>query len=173
VKQWQVILATLVIFGAGVFTGASVAHIQEKQRPKAAQPRLPLPPFPFNTVQKREYLARLDRQLVLTQQQYEAIEEILLEGNEHISDVWEPIAPKMRDELKKMRDRIRAELNPDQVKKFEQETPKVRKAMKADTSDTSRPRGAQRTNTAAARPAGEGAFIQLVPAPASTKAVGE
>jgi len=173
VKQWQVILATLVIFCAGVFTGASVFRIHEKQRPRAAQPRLPLPPFPFNTVQKREYLARLDRQLVLTQDQYESIEEILLEGNEHIRAVWDPIAPKMRDELKKVRDRIRTELTPEQVKKFEQETPKMRKALKGDTSDGTRPRGAQRTNTAGAKPVGEGAFIQLVPAPASTKQVGE
>lgn len=174
-NQWRVILATAVIFCAGVVTGASVVNIQQKKAPRQpAAPRLPLPPFPFNTVQKREYLGRLDRHLNLTQEQYESIEEILHDGNDHIRAVWEPIAPKMRDELKKMRERIRAELTPEQVKKFEQETPKIRKALKGESSENMKPRegarAAKGANTGATKPGtAEGTFIELVPAPASTK----
>ncbi len=177
-NQWRVILATLVIFCAGVLTGAAVVNIHQKERPKpTASPRGPLPPFPFNTVQKRDYLGRLDRQLELTQEQYSAIEEILLQGNERIRTVWEPIAPKMHEEMKKMRERIRAELTPEQLKKFEHENPKVRKALKGDGTETGKPnKGGNKKSTnsiTATNATGEGPFIQLMPAPAPAKLTNE
>lgn len=168
-NPWRVILATVVIFGAGVLTGAAVANINQKQRPKPAPAaaRGPLPPFPFNTVQKRDYLGKLDRQLELTQEQYESIEEILLQGNERIRTVWDPIAPKMREELRKMRERIRAELTPEQLKKFEHENPKTRKALKNDGVEGSKPgKNAAKSvtsNTTTNKPVGDNVLLELVP----------
>jgi len=136
VKTWNVILATLVIFGAGVITGALVVNLGRKVEARAlpAAPRAnpAVPPLAFANIQKSEYLRRLDKQLGLTQEQYETLEEILIESNERTKKLWQPIAPQMIEEIKHVREKIRAELSPDQQKKFDQPPPKARPARKPD-----------------------------------------
>ena len=69
-NTWKIVLATLVIYGAGVLTGGFVLNLA-----RPAKPRAPLPPQPIINIQRPEFLRRLDRQLVLTQEQYEQVEQ--------------------------------------------------------------------------------------------------
>jgi hypothetical protein len=126
VNSWKVILATMVIFGAGVITGGLlVRHVATpvKLRP----PRL----FSGNTnapaanvtpaqLQRIEFLVRANRELDLSTEQRERIEKILRDGQERSRKIWESVAPDMRKELQSVREKIRAELSPEQRHKFEE-----------------------------------------------------
>ncbi|MBI3876361.1 MAG: hypothetical protein HY300_10485 [Verrucomicrobia bacterium] len=126
-KPWKVILATLVIFGAGVVTGALTVNLTRRVNPKPAPP-----PVIFSALQRKDYLAQLDRRVGLSQEQYEAIEEILGESHARTEALWNPIAPKLREEVRSMHDKIRAELTPEQQKKFDAVTLKPRGARKPE-----------------------------------------
>lgn len=126
-NTWKVILATLVIYGAGVMTGGLLVNLTAKSKPRA-----PLPPQPIINIQRPEFLRRLDRQLALTQEQFETIEEIINESNDRTKALWEPIAPALKAELREVHDKIRAVLTADQRKKFEEEILRPRPARKSD-----------------------------------------
>jgi hypothetical protein len=124
VNTWKVILATLVIFGAGVITGGLLvtysdnvmrrshrAAVPDKEK-RAASPapnaardlRVPLPP---NILLRKDFLERLDHELKLNSEQRERIEKIIGEGQERI-----------HEELAETRGKIRAELKPGQQDLF-------------------------------------------------------
>jgi Spy/CpxP family protein refolding chaperone len=118
VNSWKVILATVVIFGAGVVTGGLlvnyVAHPKihppfanagehgqfgghEQSRPRSPESL------------SKQFLQQLDDALQLTPQQHDKIAKIIAEGQEQMKQV-------MQDN----RQQIREQLTPDQRKKFEE-----------------------------------------------------
>ena len=108
-KSWKAILATLVIFGAGVVTGGlAVKRVQ-------ASP----PGRPGSIHQRAEFMRRVEKRLDLTPVQREQIEAILSESQERTKKAWEQVRPIIRDEFQRVQDRIRGELTPVQEKKFE------------------------------------------------------
>ena len=121
---WKVILATMVIFGCGVLTGAFVTG----QRPaettappsleRPAQTQKP-PAGPTWQLQRVEFLHRIEKNLELTAEQRARIEKIMRESQDRTKPLWDQIAPQMREELRRVREEIRAELTPEQQKKFE------------------------------------------------------
>ena len=135
-NSWKVILATVVIFGAGVLTGGFLVNCIDRQhgpngrfflwKEKAnANPNdrgqhngnLPRPRSPETW--RKEFIAHLDKNLKLTPQQHAAISKIIAEGQERNREIWTNIAPKLREEMEQVHQRIRAELTPEQQKKFE------------------------------------------------------
>ena len=111
-STWKVILATLVIFTAGMLTGGVMIRQFAKR---------PSPPPPFQPmVLRKEFLGRMDRELALTRQQRERIEKIMTESQERTRLLWELVGPEMRDEVMHVREDIREELRPEQHAKFEE-----------------------------------------------------
>jgi hypothetical protein len=115
VKVWKVILAALVIFAAGVVTGGLTMRLKVPQTPVAV-PAMSVGPLR----QRGDLLDRMQRQLYLTPVQREHIEKILRESHERMKLLWDSIAPQAQDEHRRVHELIRAELQPDQQKRWEQ-----------------------------------------------------
>jgi Spy/CpxP family protein refolding chaperone len=138
VNYWKVILATVVIFGAGVLTGGLlvdyISHSHQKgshhppanagTRPatnNAAQARLPeIPRPPLAEKMGKQFVQQLNDTLQLTPEQRVKIEKIIAEGQDRNRELWTNVAPKMRAVMEEVNQQIRAELTPEQVKSFEE-----------------------------------------------------
>ena len=137
VSTWRVVLATTVIFGAGVIVGGVlISHpdrVKERHRrpPGAGLPSWHPQRKDFGQSASRELQPTLDgrrmdfvlgvhRELNLTPEQRERIEKIVREGQEQTKTLWEGIAPKLRKEMQDVKDKIRAELTPEQEARFEE-----------------------------------------------------
>jgi Spy/CpxP family protein refolding chaperone len=125
VSPWKVILATMVIFGCGVVTGAL---LMKTELPPAAVPTelaqhpstsSNLPP-PLAQIQRPEFLRRMQKQLDLTASQRDEIEKIMKASQERNRPLWDKIAPQMREEVKRVRKEISQALTPGQQKKFDE-----------------------------------------------------
>lgn len=108
-STWKVILATLVIFVAGLVTGAMVV------RKMVGKPA----PISGNIV-RTVALKRLTDDLNLTPAQRKEVNEILHESHERTMVLWEFVGPYFQEEYQQLNDELRAALSPDQRKKFDQ-----------------------------------------------------
>lgn len=146
-KVWKVILATLVIFSAGVFAGVKIAEMRHANframfherwqhesperppmvanSPSAAvgtnRPPLDMPSRrgPFRNM-GRDFMERIDRELQLAPEQRKRIETILDESRKQTREIWSKIEPEMREEMKKSRELIREVLRSDQNQHFDE-----------------------------------------------------
>jgi hypothetical protein len=119
VKTWKVILATLVIFAAGFFTGGALVHKLGFGSPVLPRETIDDTPFlPWEV--KEEYVRRMARELNLTLQQKETISQVVLESQHRIKILFELVGPEMREEMKQVREAISATLTADQQVKFEE-----------------------------------------------------
>ncbi len=165
-NTWKVILATLVIFAAGVVTGGLlVSHAERvKMRPRtnwrpsqSESPRPTEPGAPRENVRpsgmpaavpqflRREFLERLDREVKLTPEQRERIEQVIREGQDRNRQIWDRVSPELRKEISEARRQIQAVLRPDQRLRFD-EMMKQRSQRRSDEmnpSDRLRPRDEQ------------------------------
>ena len=141
-NAWKIVCATLVIFVAGIVTGATVVRFTQRgPRPwRNVQPpvtenhaqsnfihpnvpgdlRPPNAPNPAPGLLSREFTQALERQLRLTSEQREQIGTIMAEGQERVRALRTRIEPEMRKELQQTREQIRSVLTPEQREKFEQ-----------------------------------------------------
>ena len=148
-NTWKVILATLVIFVAGLVTGGLLVsyadRAQQKNRRLLARDNMRLPAnansLPFgsprdprdsqsrlpNPIQNRmprglsmEFLQKLDSEVKLTTEQRARIEKIIADGQLRNKELWERVAPEMRREMAETQRRIREELTSDQRVRFEE-----------------------------------------------------
>jgi hypothetical protein len=113
VSAWKVILATLVIFSAGVLTGLVVQHRTDERR----QTRFVPPPPPIIT---RGFLDRMQGELQLAPEQRDHLEKIITESQERVRILWSLVGPEMAEERRHVNEEIRGQLRPDQREKFEQ-----------------------------------------------------
>lgn len=127
-NPWKFILATVLIYGTGVVTGALVTTLVERPH-KAAKPPQQLT---YNQFQRAEFLGRLQKQLDLTPEQHERIGHILRDSNQRTKPYWDPVAAKMKEEVRVVTEKIRAELTPDQSAKFDAEIKASRVPKKLD-----------------------------------------
>jgi hypothetical protein len=103
VSTWKVILATLVIFVAGLFTGSALLR------------KFGLGPFPPHTrppVQgqmREEYVRRLTQDLQLTPAQVETVSKIMAQSQEQVRVIFDQVHKD-----------IRAVLTPDQQRLFDE-----------------------------------------------------
>lgn len=125
-NYWKVILATIVIYGAGVMTGGLlVSHVD---RPHSRNQRHPETTTPTNSVSQtnsqgqvtskpvrppeilnRQFLQQLDEQLHLTPEQREAIQKVITDGQN-----------LMHKTILDARLEIREQLTPEQRTQFDE-----------------------------------------------------
>ena len=137
-NTWKVILATIVIWGAGVVTGGLI--ISYSGWPSDGRQRAPRPPGPppwmvpgkeivhhgekelqlsFDRL-RGDFLLHASHELKLTHEQHERIEKIIRDSQESSRKIWEQVAPQMRKDLVETKEKILAELSPDQRTRFEE-----------------------------------------------------
>jgi Spy/CpxP family protein refolding chaperone len=143
-NSWKIILAAVVIFGAGALTGGLLvnnvaqSHFKDVQRPPVELPPHPqtashdtnhepgqLPPSDLPKPHQPEILGKqfvqqLDKKLHLTPEQRAAIAKIVAEGQERNHEIWTNAAPQMHKVLQDVRQQIREQLTPEQRKKYEE-----------------------------------------------------
>jgi hypothetical protein len=115
VSPWKVILATLVIFLAGLMTGAVGVHrlLKSNRLPPRAEPMHPW-------MLRDGFRAELERRLQLTPEQSDAIERIMREGQERVREISSLVNPELQAELRAVRAEIRDTLTPEQRREFEE-----------------------------------------------------
>jgi len=122
VNTWKVILATMVIFGAGVVTGSlGIRQSQQALAPRPApgnQPRNMSPVSPGGL--RIEFLRRAQRDLDLAPQQRERIDKLLKQSQERSREIMKPVAAELRTELERTTEQFKQELTPKQRTRFEE-----------------------------------------------------
>lgn len=143
-NAWKVVCATLVIFVAGIVTGATLVRFAQGPRQWRVQqhqvaehrtqpgighpgtpnlpnePRLPNAANPQGGLLSREFIQVLERQLRLTPEQRARVDKIMVDGQERVRELRSRIDPELRKELQQTREQIRAVLTPEQREQFEQ-----------------------------------------------------
>ncbi len=120
-NSWKIILAALVIFGAGEVTGGLlVNHVSHTHPGNRRPPREPEDFVPRPDLLKTNFVQRLDKAVHLTPEQLEAIGKIIAEGQQRNRDLWKQVAPQFHPILQDVRRRIHDALTPDQQKQFEE-----------------------------------------------------
>ena len=110
-KPWKVILATLVIFIAGLVTGAVLVRVNQPTQP---------PPLHGPYYIQKWFLGRMEKELALTPQQVRNLDKAFAESRERIRVLWGMLEPEMQEELHEVQEKIQAELTPQQQKKLEE-----------------------------------------------------
>jgi hypothetical protein len=141
VNFWKVILATVVIFGAGVFSGGLLVNYvnhshQNNHRPQTnveAHPpveahdsqshtnnlaSLSRPPRPPEILGDK-FVQQLDDALQLTPDQHASIQKIIADGQERNHAIWTNNSAQMREVIQDVRHRVREQLTSEQQKQFE------------------------------------------------------
>lgn len=162
-NNWKVILAivlaTSVIFGAGVMTGGLLVNHIDRSHPKTPH-RTPAPAVAGNSnsqtnaqgqaaakpprlpdIMNKQFLQRLDEELHLAPEQHEAIQKIITDGQN-----------LMHKTMQDARLEIREQLAPDQRSKFDDLV--KRPPRRASNSTNAPPVLPPRTNAPAVSPAG-------------------
>jgi len=138
VNNWKVILATVVIFGAGVVTGGLLVnhifhsrskpqrHPQDNVAVRASTNSLPAQnqaevPMPRMAKEMgKQFVQKLNEKLKLTPEQLVKIEKIVLAGQDRNHEIWTNVAPKIHAVMQDVNQQIRAELTPEQLVSFEE-----------------------------------------------------
>lgn len=145
-NAWKIVLATLVIFIAGIITGASLVkfaqnrsgRINPRPQPEIAQPNNPgrpenpnrradpefanqpgNPPGQQPSLLNRQFVLGLDRQLKLTPEQRNKVEKLMIEGQERIRQLRSKHEPEVRKEMQSVNEQIKTILTPEQREQFE------------------------------------------------------
>ena len=141
-NAWKIVLATLVIFIAGIITGASLVKFAQgrggrmNSRPQPEINRPGNPGRPENPNRRndpelgnqpgqqpglvnRQFVLGLDRQLKLTPEQRDKVEKFMMEGQERIRQLRSKLEPEMRKEMQSVNEQIKTILTPDQREQFE------------------------------------------------------
>ena len=119
-NTWKVIVATIVIFGTGVVTGGLlVLHSEQMRGPRGS--RVVRQAQPASAGGSRfEFLRRAERELNLTPDQREQVDNIIRASQERVRKIQEPVTPKMREELQQTKVEFRGVLTPEQRERFDE-----------------------------------------------------
>jgi hypothetical protein len=130
VNTWKVILATFVIFAAGALTGGLMVRYSEIAKPgTAAKPgsiqntnslRGGKLPAPMMGPLRKDFVDRLQRELNMDAAQRERIERTIRDGQEITRLIWLEVEPDIFHTITETKDKIRAELSPEQLVRFEE-----------------------------------------------------
>jgi Spy/CpxP family protein refolding chaperone len=123
VNSWKVILATIVIFAAGVLTGGILIRQLDRaallNRPPQVHPAASQN-APTPTGMRVEFLRRAQRELALSPEQREQVDKLLKESQERSRKIMEPVSPQLRQEFQRTREEFRGLLTPEQQLKFDE-----------------------------------------------------
>ena len=118
-NSWKVILATMVIFGAGVVTGGLlVRHTAAPSHPPRPTSSRITPNSPSGL--RMEMLRRVERELDLTPDQRAQVDRIITASQERTKKLMEPIVPQLHAELQEAKEAVRAVLTPEQRPRFDE-----------------------------------------------------
>lgn len=157
-NSWKIILAALVIFGAGVMAGTLVATHHPLAAPENPNPpsenrdhpphmELPRPPLVEQSLNKK-FLQQLNDKLQLSADQYTNIQKIISEGQEKNHAIWTNVAPEIRGVIMDTHKQIREQLTSDQKEKFEELLKQLHPPRKQNSTNAP-PKIAPMTNSAA------------------------
>lgn len=119
-NSWKIILATVVIFGAGVMTGGLLVNYVVQARSGGHHPHRPADFTPSPEILKTNFVQCLDNAVHLTPQQRGKIEKIIAEGQERNHELWKLVFPQFRSVILDVRRHIRDTLTPAQQKQFDE-----------------------------------------------------
>jgi len=144
VSLWKVILATLVIYTAGLFTGAIAVRLTTDWGKPPRSPRSPQGQLSPPNVMREEFVRRMAEEVRLSPQQKERILKAVRESQERVKELYGLIGPEVSEEMQYVREAIRAELTPDQEHRYDEFMRKLQR-RKTDTGrgDRTRPSGGQ------------------------------
>lgn len=168
-RYWKVILATLVIFAAGGITGGLVVTQIHRTKSVATVPTptnlsvtpkgvvwpakpsaVPGTDLVYWNILKTNYLQRVERDLSLTPEQTKRIEVIISESQKRTKELSDTMAPKIREEVRRARDRMRAELTPEQRVRYDRLVTKPRPPRKPATTVHAQPAPTNKPSSAPA-----------------------
>ncbi len=117
-NSWKVILATMVIFAAGVVTGGILTWRLQQANLMRRTHR----PAELSTPAgwRLEFLRRAQRELDLSPDQREKVDKILKQSQERTRDILEPVSPQLRAEMQRTKEEFRSVLSADQQAKFDE-----------------------------------------------------
>ena len=110
----------MVIFGAGVLTGALVSQLSSNPTFLHRQPPARSGEVVSPGGLRLEFLRRTQRELNLTAEQRERVDKILKQSQEHTRKLMEPIAPLLHQELERAKAEFREVLTPEQQARFDE-----------------------------------------------------
>jgi Spy/CpxP family protein refolding chaperone len=142
VKIWKVVIAVILIFGAGVVTGGLLVRLRVPPRPTPAGPVVMGSPAAIPPG-KQMFVQRVRRELDLTADQSAQVDEIMRDSHKRMVKIYEPVAPQAREETRRVRQEIQAILTPEQKKKFNE----VFKRHQRENSDSTKTNAAQSNAT--------------------------
>jgi hypothetical protein len=140
VNSWKVILATVVIFGAGVFTGGLLVNYVNHSHRNNHRPQTNVeahPPVEAHDPQSHtnnlaslphprppeilgdKFIQQLDDALQLTPDEHASIQKIIADGQERNHAIWTNNSAQMREVIQDVRHRVREQLTSEQQKQFE------------------------------------------------------
>ncbi len=149
-NTWKVILAALVIFGAGFVTGNVANRMSEAGKSPAAAPAIAAhtgthsgqSPLSLEQLRKVELMGRVQKDLDLSPEQHARIEKIIGDAQERIRDLWEQVAPDIHDEYDDVQKKVCQELTPDQKKTFDDLMKKQQQQKKKPAATNAPPQAA-------------------------------
>ena len=122
-NSWKVIFATMVIFGTGVVTGALVVRYSVN----LSNPRPQHAAFGGHWFEagspggmRLEFLRRIQRELELTPEQQDRIDEVLKQSQERTRKIMEPVVPPLHKEVQRAKAEFREVLTPAQQTRFDE-----------------------------------------------------
>ena len=126
-KNWKPILAVLLIFAAGVATGAMAARAkfraelaERQERPRGPGGPRPGPPGARMGEFREKFIEGLKKDVGISDEQAKEIDRLMRESQERMAKIWEPVEPKAKAEFEATHQNVKALLTPEQQVKFEE-----------------------------------------------------
>ena len=157
-KHWKVIVAAALIFATGAATGAFAYRTLNRSAQKSREPGGPPPMMD----RRFDFLGRLKKDLNLTEEQAAKIDVVLQEGSKRTRKLWETVQPQMQEEMRRVTDRIKAELTPEQRTQFDEQSKRFRERRGPRPQGTNAPGEGYRRGS---RPPGPPHGLPRDPAP--------
>ncbi len=125
-NTWKVILATMVIFAAGVLTGVAIDRrtapvpLRQPANPGRGEGQIANRVIPNLIAQRANLIRNVQRQLDLDPEQRVRIEQIMRDSQLRTKPIVDRIAPDLREEFRFTTTAIRQVLAPDQRRRFDE-----------------------------------------------------
>jgi Spy/CpxP family protein refolding chaperone len=122
VNSWKIIFATVVIFGAGVLTGALVTQFAPSGYSSRHQRSFQGQRLELGSAggMRLEFLRRMQRDLDLTAEQRERVDKILKQSQDRTRKLMEPVSPQLHQELQRAKAEFREALTAPQQARFDE-----------------------------------------------------
>jgi hypothetical protein len=129
-KYWQVILASIVLFGSGMASGyflglrkAAADVPVADETPVTKDERAPW----TRDRSLRHFVHFLEEEIQINEDQKDQILQIVQESNEKMKQIWDDVRPKAAEQMSRTNEKIKAVLSDEQVERFDKAMDEFRK----------------------------------------------